>query len=84
LLLSQLVDGVVEAFVNIGQLRNVSLHCISLKYCMNIVPRKLFDPTFLPPVPGGHDTNNFCSWGTVRNVIIFGAVIPLLEASSGQ
>jgi hypothetical protein len=64
-----------------------ALGMTSPKYCeLNHMPiRKLFAPLSLPPpVTGGHDTNNFCSWGTVHNLIIIRAVIPLLEASSGQ
>jgi hypothetical protein len=68
-----------------------ALGLISPKYCelMHMPFRKLFAPlppaaSLPPPVPSGHDTNNFCSWGTVHNLIIIGAVIPLLEASSGQ
>lgn len=68
-----------------------ALGMTSPKHCeLNHMPiRKLFAllppaASLPPPVPSGHDTNNFCSWGAVHNLIINRAVIPLLERSNGQ
>jgi hypothetical protein len=59
------------------------LGLISPNYCKHVGFKK--SPLMQPPdAPGAHDENDICMWSWVHNSIIIGAVIPLLEASSGQ
>jgi hypothetical protein len=56
---------------------------ISPNYCKHsgLKNSLLMEP---PAAPGAHDENDICMWGWVHTLIVTGAVIPLLEASSGQ
>jgi hypothetical protein len=59
-----------------------TLGLISPNYCKHWGLKK--SPLMDSPAPGGHDENDLCLWDWTHNIIILGAVIPLLEASSGQ